>query len=86
MDYVLLRTKIGKGFTICELTNQKIDHLAYVDDIAFTNNGVSEACKQIKKLSHEAAKVGLDINMDKTKYTTNITDNNELKNMWAMKK
>lgn len=83
MDYILSRINIEKGFTLQEapLIQKIISHLAFADDIVLINNKILDAYKQIKKLSHEAVKVGLDINTKKTKFMTNIAVDKNLHKM-----
>ena len=51
-----------------------VDCLAFADDLALLASSVEIAVKQLNILKHQAAKVGLLLSLEKTKYLTNISD------------
>ena len=48
------------------LPDYKVNDLAFADDIALLENNSTQAQRQLDKLEHEAKKVGLEINVQKT--------------------
>ena len=72
MDYIISKCSTDTGFTTHQNPDTKINHLAFADDIVLIDESAKEAIKHIKSLSKEASKVGLSLNIEKTKYMTNI--------------
>ena len=48
------------------LPDYKVNDLAFANDIALLENDSFQAQRQLEKLEHEAKKVGLEINVQKT--------------------
>ena len=51
---------------------EKLNHLRFADDIVLFTDRVDEAKEMLAKLSHASNQVGLKINIDKTKFMTNL--------------
>ena len=51
-----------------------IDCLAFADDLALLASSIEVAVMQLNILRHQAAKVGLQVSLEKTKYLTNISE------------
>lgn len=51
-----------------------VDCLAFADDLALLSNSIEISVKQLNVLRQQAAKVGLQVSLEKTQYFTNISD------------
>lgn len=58
----------------CKKKGIRVDCLAFADDIVLLSESVEEAVNQTKELQRQAAKTGLQISIEKTKYMTNIME------------
>lgn len=64
----------NKGINI---TGERLNNLRFADDIVLFAQEEQELKEMIKELQTEARKVGLQMNMSKTRYMTNQHNNNE---------
>ena len=74
IDYILRKVPVKFGFTthICPL--KVLSDLNFADDIILLDNDLKSAEEHIEALTKEASVVGLKMNLEKTKYMTNIKD------------
>lgn len=78
MDYILKECPNKYGLSTNINPFQKLDFLAYADDIVLLDNSSIKVFNHLNDLKKEAAKINLHINSSKTKYITNIPGNNKL--------
>jgi hypothetical protein len=81
LDYVISKSSASYGLITNSETLEKINILAYVDDIVMINKSTKEARSNFNKIRYEAYKVGLKINLNKTKIMTNIVEDKYLKKL-----
>jgi len=72
IDYVMRNAEDSFGFTTHQRLSarkpaRKLNDLDYADDIALLEESLERAQRQLERTSSEASKVGLEINVDKTK-------------------
>lgn len=79
MDYIISQVPNEFGFIANTLTNDRLNTLAFADDIVLINKSAKEALKHLKIIRREAYKVGLKININKTKIMTNLTEDKYLR-------
>ena len=78
IDYLLRNISDDYGLTTHKNPNIKLKSLAYADDIVLLDNNPRLALQHLISLEAEAQKVGLSLNFEKTKFITNIQDNQQL--------
>ena len=64
------RNQDNSGRTVCSTTrisDYKVNGRAFADNIALLENDSTKDQRQLDKLEHEAKKVGIEINVQKTK-------------------
>src|SRR5699024_3319374 len=66
LDYVMEKVCRGRGGITWGLT-RRLEDLDYADDICLLSHNIQDARRKIEILRGEAAKVGLKINIKKTK-------------------
>ena len=58
---------------------KRLSDLDYADDICLLENSIEKAQQQLDELAINAIKVGLEVNIKKTEYMTNIKNDTKLK-------
>jgi len=80
LDYVLRKIPTDEfGFITHERPLKSLTDLDFADDIVLLDSDTNKAEEHLKNLEREAEKVGLKINMDKTRYMSNLNSNPEYK-------
>lgn len=54
--------------------NNSVDCLAFTDDLATFVNSIEVAVEQLNTVRHRAAKMGLQVSLEKSNYFTNISE------------
>lgn len=78
IDYLLKNISDDYGLITHKNPNIKLKSQAYADDIVLLDNNPTLALQHLVSLEAEAHKVGLNLNLEKTKFTTNIQDDQQL--------
>ena len=60
------------------MNGKHLSHLRFADDIVLVAADQAQAQNMIRQLNEESVKVGLKMNLTKTKFMTNITDDREI--------
>lgn len=78
MDYLIKKASINQGIITHQNPLTKLTYLAYADDLALFCENPEKALEYLNNIEREARKVGLKINFDKTKFITNIQEEQQL--------
>lgn len=77
LDNVVSRTNAEAPTGVHFTMDSKLDDLDYADDIVFMSNTLEGIRKKLERLQHNAKKVGLKINVSKTKLMRIRTNNTQ---------
>ncbi|CAF1118890.1 unnamed protein product [Didymodactylos carnosus] len=85
IDYIMRRCEMDNYGFICEKRTfarhleKRLSDLDYADDICLLENSIQEAQQQLDVLNSNAIRIGLEINITKTEYITNVNAADTLK-------
>ena len=80
IDWLMRQTTEGRDTGVAWVGEEILEDLDYADDLALTSEGIDDSQEKITRLVRRAKKVGLKVNVKKTKLLkVNCNDNREVR-------